>query len=456
MNPVAEALLAWSESDALGKDIEDVLHLENEETRQKVINPVLKVIKDKLIIGLANKTMFIDIDHFKLINDTLGHEIGDMLLKEIAKRLAGCVRKGDTLARLGGDEFIIILEDAHSDTAAEVAEAINETLSSKFFINGYELFTSASIGISFYPDHGENVDTLIKSADMAMYVAKTNGKNNYQYFAPIMNDKAQRIMEIDNGLREAFDRNEFELYYQSKLGLNTGAIMGVEALIRWRHPELAQISPAEFIPIAEENGMIGVIGEWVLQAACRQCKEWQKAGYPAIRVSVNVSTLQFRQQELVTTIQRVLDETELDPSYLELEITESVMQDEETIKIIMELKAKGIYISIDDFGTGYSSLSYLKRLPIDALKIDKSFIHDIYIDPTNAAIVTTIITLAKSLNLKVIAEGVETNEQLKFLKQHNCDEIQGYLIGKPVPSEQFETMLIRVKGNAMDIIGHSL
>jgi diguanylate cyclase (GGDEF)-like protein/PAS domain S-box-containing protein len=529
MNPIAEALTACTEKDALGKDIEKVLHLVNEETRELVTNPVNIVINEKRIVGLANHTllinkngveipiddsaapilndqgemagivmvfrdvierksyeekikkyayydsltglpnrrlftdrltmalvnakrnnttlatMFIDLDQFKMVNDTLGHEIGDLLLVEVAGRLTRCVREGDTVARLGGDEFIILMQDVDPIVVTQVAERIIDKVSCKYTITGHQLFTTPSIGTSFYPDDGKDVESLIKHADMAMYYVKGNGKNNHQFFASFMNDKTVRKMEIGKGLREALEKNEFELYYQPKMDLVSGDIFGVEALIRWHHPKMGMISPAEFIPVAEQIGLIAFIGEWVLQAACMQCIKWQNSGFTSIRVAVNVSTLQFRQQNLVATIKRILKESRLDPRYLELEITESVMQNADSIHKLFELKAMGIYISLDDFGTGYSSLSYLKRLPIDSLKIDKSFITDIYVDPTDTEIVTTIITLAKSLHLRVIAEGVESAEQLKFLKQHKCDEIQGFFISKPVPARDFETVWIKLK-----------
>lgn len=529
MNPIAETLTAFKEKNVLGMEIEKVLHLVHEETRQLVPNPVHKVIKEKRIVGLDNQTvlinkdgaeipiddsaapilndqgemagivmvfrdvierksyeekikhhayydfltglpnrklftdrltmalvnakrnnttlavMFIDLDQFKTVNDTLGHEIGDLLLTEVANRLKMCVREGDTVARLGGDEFIILMQDIDQTVVTQVAERVIDKISSKYYINSHQIFTSPSIGISFYPDDGEDVESLIKKADMAMYYVKDNGKNNHQFFASFMNDKMLRKMEIDKGLREALEKNQFELYYQPKMDLVTGDILGAEALIRWNHPEMGMISPAEFIPIAEEIGLIASIGEWALQTACTQCIKWQNSGFSSIRVAVNISTLQFRQQNLVTTIRRILKDSHLDPKCLELEITESVMQNTESIHKLFELKTMGISMSIDDFGTGYSSLSYLKRMPIDALKIDKSFINDIHMDPTDTKIVTTIITLAKSLNLRVIAEGVETAEQLKFLKQHKCDEIQGFLISKPVPARDFEKVGTKVK-----------
>ncbi|NHN35590.1 sensor domain-containing protein [Paenibacillus agricola] len=522
MNPIAETLTACKEKDGLGKNIEEVLHLVNEETRQLVTNPVNKVIKEKRIVGLANHTvlinkdgaeipiddsaapilndqgemagivmvfrdvierksyeekikhyayydsltglpnrrlftdrltmalvnakrtnttlatMFIDLDKFKMVNDTLGHEIGDLLLVEVASRLITCVREGDTVARLGGDEFIILMQDIDQTVVTQVAERIIKKVSCKYNINGFQLFTTPSIGTSLYPHDGEDVESLIKNADMAMYYVKDNGKNNHHFFASFMNDKTERKMEIDKGLREALEKNQFELYYQPKMDLVTGDISGVEALIRWHHPEMGMISPVEFIPVAEEIGLIASIGEWALQTACTQCMKWQNSGFPSIRVAVNVSTLQFRQQNLVSTVRRILKDSQLNPKCLELEITESVMQNTESIHKLFELKAMGIYMSIDDFGTGYSSLSYLKRMPIDSLKIDKSFINDIHMDPTDTMIVTTIINLAKSLNLRVIAEGVETAEQLQFLKQHKCDEIQGFFISKPVPAREFE------------------
>jgi diguanylate cyclase (GGDEF)-like protein/PAS domain S-box-containing protein len=540
MNPIAEALTAWKEGDALGKHIENILNLINEDTRLQVLNPVVQVMRERGIVALANHTllinkngteipiddsaapilnehgemvgivmvfrdvierkrheetirhyayydtltglpnrrlfhdrfaaclanakqehnvvatMFLDLDHFKLINDSLGHEIGDLLLTEVAHRLTLCVPESSAvIARLGGDEFIIVLQDADRTTAAVVAEKIIKSISSKYLINGHMLFTSPSVGISFYPEDGEDAPALIKAADMAMYVAKTDGKKNYRFYDSFMNDKMLRKLDIEKGLRLAVEKNEFELYYQSKVVLSTGGFLGVEALIRWHHPQLGMVSPAEFIPIAEEIGMIGTIGEWVLETACWQCKEWQQTGYPAMRVAVNVSTLQFRQHDLVGKITSILAATGLEPKYLELEITESVMQNEESIKKLHVLKELGIYISIDDFGTGYSSLSYLKRLSIDALKIDRSFIFDIYNEPANEEIVSTIITLGKSLNLKVIAEGVETVEQLRFLTQYKCDEVQGYLINEPVPAGQFDIMLKGVQNVAHTLQSHS-
>jgi diguanylate cyclase (GGDEF)-like protein/PAS domain S-box-containing protein len=415
--------------------------------------PNRRLFNDRLTIALANAkrnnkrlaTMFMDLDRFKLINDTLGHEIGDLLLIEVANRLTQSIREGDTMARLGGDEFIILLEDIDVIEVDQTIRRMTDKLSEKFIINHQTLFTSMSIGTSFYPDDGEDVESLIKHADMAMYYVKRHGKNNHQFFAPFMNDKTSRKMNIDKGLREALIKNQFQLVYQPKVDLVTGCSTGVEALLRWHHPELGDVSPAEFIPVAEEIGLIGVIGEWVLKTACMQCVKWKKSVSPPTRVAVNISTLQFRQPNFVADIKRILEDTELDSSDLELEITESVMQNEESIKKLFELKALGVYISIDDFGTGYSSLSYLKRLPIDFLKIDKSFINDISVNSTDAEIVTTIITLAKSLNLRVIAEGVETQEQLNFLKRHKCDEVQGFFIGKPAPSSEYETMLKNLK-----------
>ncbi len=403
-------------------------------------------------------TLFIDLDSFKRINDTLGHDAGDELLRAAAARLLKCVRKTDYVARsgdeeflnmvsrLGGDEFVVLLSDiAHDHDAALVARRILNDLSQPFLLSGHKVFVSASIGISLYPLDGEDTETLLRNADIAMYNAKEQGKNTYQFFASSMNVKALERLNMENDLRKALERKEFLLYYQPKLDVRSQKIIGFEALIRWKHPEKGLISPAEFIPLAEETGLIVPIGEWVLRTACLQCKAWQAAGFGSLPisvnilpVSVNISKLQFEKQNLVETVARVLREADLSPESLELEITESmVMQNpERAIAMLHELKAKGIRTSIDDFGTGYSSLDYLRKIPLDSLKVDRSFIMNVTTSPDDAAITSAIIAMARALKLKVVAEGVETEEQLVFLRERGCDEAQGYLFSKPVPAEQ--------------------
>lgn len=388
--------------------------------------------------------MFLDLDRFKVINDTLGHSLGDLLIKAVSERLTASVRGGDTVARLGGDEFIIILADiGYAEDVARVAEKILNSLSKPFNLEGRELFITTSIGISIYPNDGEQPETLLKNADTAMYRAKEQGRNNYQHYSAAMNASAFERLMIETSLRQALERREFLLYYQPQVDLATWQIVGIEALIRWKHPTMGLVSPAKFIPLAEETGLIIPIGEWVLRTACSQNNAWQAAGFPPIRVSVNVSGCQFRQSDLIQTIRRVLDETGLAPRYLEIELTESVLMknEEKMISAIGTLREMGVSISIDDFGTGYSSLSYLKRFVIQNLKIDQSFIRDITTNPDDAAIVTAIITLAHSLKLKVIAEAVETDDQLQSLRALQCDQMQGYLFSRPLPAEEMTKLL---------------
>lgn len=395
---------------------------------------------------LGNKVaiLFLDLDRFKAINDTLGHSTGDLLLQSVAERLKGCIRSSDTIARLGGDEFIIVLRDLEDGVyAGTVAQKILETISTPFMIRDIELNTSASIGISLYPDDGMANEELIANADVAMYRSKENGRNNYQFFAPDMNDSAYERLTMENNLRKALERQEFVLYYQPQVNSETGRIIGAEALVRWRHPEMGLVPPGMFIPIAEESGLIVTIGEWILREACRQNKSWQQEGLSPIPVAVNLSTVQFRQKNLMALVANTLQESRLDPHWLELEITESgIMQDvEAAVTTLNSLKQMGLKLSIDDFGTGYSSLSYLKKFPLDKLKIDQSFVRDITTDQDDAAIVVAIIGMAKSLKLRVIAEGVETRGHLDFLGTNGCIEIQGYYFGKPVPADEFGRLL---------------
>lgn len=393
--------------------------------------------------------MFLDLDSFKLVNDTMGHDVGDQLLVGIAKRLTEILRESDTMARIGGDEFTILLSElSHPEAAGKVAEKIIDYLIKPFVLNNQEFHVTTSIGIAVYPSDGEDVNTLLKYADIAMYEAKEQGRNTYRFFNHSMNEKNMRRLELENSLRKGLDNSELINYYQPQIDVETGEIIGTEALVRWLHPQRGLIHPAEFILVAEETGLIIPVGDLVLRNACMQNKKWQEAGLPELRMAVNLSARQFKQPNLVQKISRILEETGMEPQYLELEITESsVMHDVDlTIKTLLELRELGISIAIDDFGTGYSSLSYLKELPIDLLKIDRSFIYNITEEPGNKALVDTIIRLAHNLELKVIAEGVETEEQLAYLRSKACDRIQGYLFYKPMAAETLTGSLMYSRG----------
>jgi diguanylate cyclase (GGDEF)-like protein/PAS domain S-box-containing protein len=389
--------------------------------------------------------LFLDLDRFKTINDTLGHAVGDMLLKGVSQRLELCLREGDTLARLGGDEFMILICGLQNlEEAAKLAERLLQAVRPSFHFENQELHITTSIGISLYPYDGKDADTLIKNADIALYRAKEHGRDNYQMYTPAMNERAFEKLSLENSLRRALERQEFVLHYQPQVSLRTGRIMGAEALLRWRRPGGEFLSPMDFISMAEDTGLIVPLGEWVLRAACSQNKLWQLAGLPPLHVGVNLSARQFQQQSLIRAVSRILEETGLDPRYLDLELTESaVMKNSEAAtETLKELKSKGIQISIDDFGTGYSSLSRLKRFPITALKIDQSFVRDCMTDPDDATIVAAIISLAHSLKIRVVAEGVETEGQLEFLRSLKCDAAQGSLVGEPLTADQFTEMML--------------
>lgn len=402
--------------------------------------------------------LYIGVDRFKRINDTLGHSAGDELLKKIATCLADSIRSSDifgkfvlpteakvSLSRLTGDEFSILLTDlADEEHTVRVAQRILNLLKTPIFIDGQEINVSCSIGISIFPGDTEDVEMLLKNANMAMFHTKQSGGNSFKFFSRDMNDRATERLRVEIDLKKALERDEFVLFYQPQINLETGEIAGLEALIRWQHPERGLIAPFKFISIAEESGLIIPIGAWVLKEACRQTYAWQKAGLTPIRMSVNIASQQFRQNDLVPMVKQTLQDSGLSPSLLELELTESsIMKDiEQTINTLVQLKETGVTLSVDDFGTGYSSMNYLKRFPLDTLKIDRSFVMDITTDPNDAAIITAIIALAKSLGLKTIAEGVETPEQLQFLRHHLCDEMQGFLISKPIPPKEVERFLV--------------
>jgi len=385
--------------------------------------------------------MFLDLDRFKIINDSLGHDGGDQVLKVVAERLRSRMRKSDTVARLGGDEFTVILEGIGTvQDATNVAQELLQIVAQPIMVQDQELFVTPSIGIAIHPQYGKDSDTLIKNADMAMYRAKRQGRNTYRFYTTTMepNSKASKHLAMETNLRHALDREEFLLHYQPLIDLKSGRVISLEALLRWCHPERGLIHPLEFIPLAEENGMIVPMGEWVLATACRQNKEWQEAGNPLSSVSVNLSARQFRQKSFVRTVESILAESNLDPQFLELELTESLLFESNgaSTNRLKDLKALGIKISIDDFGTGYSSLSYLKCFPIDTLKIDRSFVGDIPSNEGDSAIASGMIALAHGLHMKVTAEGVETQAQLDFLRERECDAIQGFLMSPAVPPEE--------------------
>ncbi|MDQ2869313.1 MAG: EAL domain-containing protein, partial [Acidobacteriota bacterium] len=429
---------------------EQVKHLAFHDALTGLPNRLL--FQDRLRMAVLNAqrsedrlaTLFLDLDRFKVINDSLGHSIGDELLRRVAERLGSCVREGDTVARLGGDEFTVLVPGmADDEQAAKIARKILGVIRLPFVIDGRELFLTTSIGVAIYPADGENAETLVRNADTAMYRAKEQGRDNFQLYTAAMNSRALERLSLESRLRQAIQHEELVLQYQPLVDLETNQIRGAEALIRWEHPEMGLLAPGEFIPLAEVSGLIVPIGEWVLRAACAQVREWQRLGYPQLSVAVNLSARQFQQADLVSQVKAALDAADLAPEFLDLEITESnAMQNAEiSISTLWDLKNLGVQLSMDDFGTGYSSLNYLKRFPIDRLKIDQSFVRDVTTDPDDAAIASAIIAMAHSLELTVVAEGVETEPQLAFLRAHHCDEMQGYLVSRPVPAERFFELL---------------
>ncbi|MBI1879990.1 MAG: EAL domain-containing protein [Chloroflexi bacterium] len=400
--------------------------------------------RNRCLVGL----LYIDLDRFKQVNDSLGHAAGDVLLRQVTERLRSYLREEDTLARIGGDEFTIVLTELQGpQAAATIARRILEILTSPFTIRGQELIVTTSIGISLYPTDGNEADELLHKADNALYRCKQEGKNSYRFYTSEIGELVHEQLLLRYQLRDGLEGGEFLLYYQPQLKVSDGRLVGLEALLRWNHPELGLVSPAKFIPIAEENGLIVPIGAWVLREAGRQNRAWQQAGYPALRIAVNVSPLQFAQSNFVETVIETLAQTGLESKWLQLELTESLlMQDpQEVAAKLARLRALGVVIAIDDFGTGYSSLSYLRQLPIDTLKIAQPFVHEIGINfqdtHSDEAIIIAIINLAHNLGMHVVAEGVETEQQLEFLRRVGCDEMQGFLFSHPLPAHEFEKLL---------------
>jgi diguanylate cyclase (GGDEF)-like protein/PAS domain S-box-containing protein len=395
--------------------------------------------------GTTLAVLFLDLDNFKHINDSLGHATGDKLLQSVAQRLLTCVRSSDTVSRQGGDEFVVLLsEDKYAEDAALTADKILAALAVPHSVAGHELHVTTSIGISVYPADAKNGETLLKNADTAMYQAKEKGRNNYQFFKSDMNVRAVERQVIEINLRVALERQEFVLQYQPKVNLDTGMITGAEALLRWMHPKWGEVQPDRFVPVAEDCGLIIPIGHWVLREACAQAKRWEDAGLKPVSVAVNISALEFRHKDFVAGVRVILNETGLKPSSLQLEITESVLMcnAESSIAILQQLKTMGVQLAVDDFGTGYSSLSYLHQFPIDVLKIDQSFVHDIGSTNGNGIIVSAVIAMGTSLKQRVVAEGVEEPAQLAFLKARHCEEGQGYIFSRPLGAEQFAALLV--------------
>jgi diguanylate cyclase (GGDEF)-like protein/PAS domain S-box-containing protein len=441
--------------------------------RQRVEEKIRYQAMHDLLTGLPNRTlfneqlsvsltqscnsqsmlavMFLDLDRFNTINDTLGHAVGDRLLQEVAKRLSSCLRQNDILARWGGDEFTLLVSKTNSaDEVAKIAQRILNVLKPAFNLEGYSqacrstsLHISSSIGITLYPQDGEDAETLLRNADAALHRAKQQGRNNFQFYTAAMNSQACELLVLENELHHALQRREFVVYYQPQVNTTTGEITGMEALVRWQHPKFGLVAPDKFIPLAEETGLIVPIGEWVLKTACAQNKAWQDAGLSPLRVAVNLSVRQFQQPLLLNIVSQTLQETGLSPQFLELEITETIaMHNVELTKAILsELHQMGVYLSIDDFGTGYCSLGYLKQFPLHTLKIDKSFVRDLATDPQNAGIINAIMMLGRGFNLRVIAEGVETEAEKDCLRSFQCEEMQGYLSSPPLPAEEATKLL---------------
>ena len=429
---------------------------------------------DRLISSAADDDsgfalLFIDIDRFKRINDTMGHSVGDDLLIGIAKRLETCLRSRDlvarvehdsdapaNLARLGGDEFVVVLQNITSETdAARVAERIQAALLGPFSSDDHQLVVTPSIGIALYPQDGRSRDELLMNADSAMYKAKAAGRNNFKFFSDTMRIRSMRRLKLEVDLRSGLKNDEFELYFQPKADLPARQITGLEALVRWNHPTRGWVSPGEFIPVAEESGLILPLGRWILSRACQYVAQWAKTPMASMRVAINISSIQVQSDDFLSTVKEAVSQSGCDPNLLELEITEGVLMHniDETIEVLTTLKRLGINISVDDFGTGYSSLAYLKRLPIDVLKIDQSFVRDLHVDPDDAGICAAILAMGQKLGLRIVAEGVEREEQVRFLQQYGCDQIQGFLLGRPMPPDKLEAFLAAYRPHTDKVAG---
>jgi diguanylate cyclase (GGDEF)-like protein/PAS domain S-box-containing protein len=435
-----------------GRDISERMHIQQRLDHLAHHDPLTELPNRLLLLDRLQRAMgratrhgkqmaalFLDLDRFKQINDTLGHSIGDRLLRAVAGRLARCLRQDDTVARLGGDEFAILLEDLdHPEDVAPILEKLMATMRHPFVLEGQEFFLSFSIGISLYPRDGGDAETLLRNADTAMYRAKAEGRSSYRFYTADMNARAFERLDLESRLRRALERDEFVLHYQPKLDLGSGRVTGVEALLRWRHPDQGLVPPGEFIPMLEETGMIVPVGRWVLHEACRQARVWQQAGLPPLTMAVNLSTHQFRRDDVCALVREMLAIHQLPATELELEITESALMDDvgRAAASIRQLRDLGVRVAIDDFGTGYSSLAYLKRFAITSLKIDRAFVRDVCDDQDDAAIVAAVLAMAQRLQLQVVAEGVETRDQLEFLRSEGCDQMQGYLLARPMPAGQ--------------------
>lgn len=392
-----------------------------------------------------------DLDHFKHVNDKLGHSAGDKLLQEVGQRILISLRDNDTVARVGGDEFVMVLPQVQENDAARLAQKILTTVAQPYQLGGLELMVTPSIGIALYPADGQDFETLYRHADTAMYRAKQDGRNRFCFFAVEMQERTERILLLESAMHQALEKQQFQLVYQPQLTIDGRQVVGVEALLRWNHPEMGNISPAEFVPVAESNGQIIAIGTWVLQTAVRQLRAWMDAGLPPMVMAVNLSAVQFRHSNLPALVSQTLDAAQLPPEYLELELTESVAMDkpENAMAVMRNLHERGVRLSIDDFGTGYSSLSYLKRFSVYKLKIDQSFVRDIVTDADDRGIVAAIVQMAHSLGLKTIAEGVETQAQCQFLAAQGCDEVQGYFFSRPLPADQMAAFVSKTNSSLL-------
>ncbi len=447
---VVSSVKAQSMSDDVRKAHDQMDHMAHHDYLTSLPNRVL--LKERIMQALAMAKrhqvklaiLFIDLDRFKIINDSLGHAIGDTLLQMVAQRLLASTRSSDTVSRQGGDEFVVLMSEVDGDEAVgEFAEKLRLAVSAPYIIGDHTLHIGVTIGISMYPDDGADAETLISNADVAMYHAKSSGRNRYYFFKPEMNQRAVERQQVEADLHRALEQQEFELHYQAQVDLATGSIIGVEALIRWHHPVRGLLMPAVFVPIAEQSGAIVPIGRWVLREACRQAQAWLDAGLALEVVAVNISALEFESEDFLANLRTILQATRLAPQHLELELTETVLMEnaETTMAMLEEVKAMGIKISIDDFGTGYSSLSYLKKFPVDTMKIDQSFVADIAGGGNDGIMVESVIGLGKNLRYRVIAEGVETRDQLAFLSKHHCTAGQGYYLSAPLAAEKFSALL---------------